>query len=50
MRWRGVSRYWGEERCIRDSGGEMCGKDLGVNGRIMLKWIFMKWGGEHGMD
>jgi len=22
----------------------MCGKDLGVDGRVVLKWIFMKWG------
>jgi len=29
----------------------MCGKDLGVDGSVVLKWIFMKWGcGEHGMD
>jgi hypothetical protein len=30
------------------------GKDhlegLAVHGRIMLKWIFKKWDGEHGLD
>jgi hypothetical protein len=39
-----VSHCGGEERCIQGSGGDMCGKDLGVDDRVILKWIFMKWG------
>jgi len=25
-------------------------KDLGLDGRIMLKWILKKWNGRHGLD
>jgi hypothetical protein len=25
-------------------------KDPGVEGRIILSWIFRKWDGEHGLD
>jgi len=24
--------------------------DRGVDGRIILRWIFRKWDGEHGLD
>jgi len=41
---------WGEERCIPGFGGES-GKrnerdhleDPGLDGRIILRWIFRKW-------
>jgi len=33
------SMYGGEERCIHGFGGE----DPGVDGRIMLRWIFRRW-------
>jgi hypothetical protein len=25
-------------------------KDPGIGGRVLLKWIFEKWEGEHGLD
>jgi hypothetical protein len=35
---------WGEERCLQGCGGEARGKqtteDLGVDGKIILKWLF----------
>ena len=25
-------------------------EDLGVDGKIILRWIFRKWGGRYGLD
>jgi hypothetical protein len=44
-----LSTYWGQKGCIRDFGGEPDAKnhleDPGVDGRIILRWIFSKWDG-----
>jgi len=41
------STYGGEERCIQGFGGETSEKnyleDPGVEGKIILRWIFRKW-------
>jgi hypothetical protein len=46
MGWA-CSANGGEERRIQGFGGEICGKDHlgdpGVDGRIILRWIFRKW-------
>jgi len=38
--------YGGEERCTQGSGGKHEGKrhlkDTGIDGRIILRWIFRK--------
>ena len=49
MRWAGhVASMGGKERCIQGfSGGNLSERDkigdVGVDGRIILRWIFRKW-------
>jgi len=46
MSWAG-SAYGGEEKCTGFWWGNLREKchlgDLGINGRIILRWIFRKW-------
>jgi hypothetical protein len=37
------SVYGEDERRIQGFGGKTRGKELGVDGRIILRWIFRKW-------
>jgi hypothetical protein len=51
MRWAGHVACGGSERCTQwlwwgDLRERDHFEDLGVNGRIILKWIFKTWVGE----
>ena len=56
MRWaEHVARMREEERCLQGFGGktrrkETTPEDPGVHGRIILRWIFRKLNGGHGLD
>jgi len=41
---RSVTGFWWENLGKRDHL-----EDKGMNGRIILRWIFRKWTGEHGL-
>jgi hypothetical protein len=54
MGWT-CSTYWGNERCIQGFDGEKLRetdhlKDLGLEGRIILKWISKQWDVFSGLD
>jgi hypothetical protein len=43
------STYWGEQRCVLVFGGEVDYlENPGVDGRIILRWIFKKLNRRHG--
>jgi len=49
----GTCGTYGGKRCVQGFGGDMREtdhlKDIGTDGRIILRWIFRKWN-EGGMD
>jgi hypothetical protein len=55
MRWAGHVARMGEERgsyriLVGRPEGRSHLEDPDVDGRIILKWIFKKWDGGHGLD
>jgi hypothetical protein len=49
IRWAGLVEHMGEKRGIyRVLVGKPEGKRPGIDGRIVLRWIFGKWG--YGLD
>ena len=48
------SAYGGVEKCIQFLVGKPEGKNLfegpGIDGRIILRWIFRKWDVGYGLD
>ena len=50
-----VARVGGEESCIQRHVGETLREvdhleEPALDGRIILRWIFRKWDGGHGLD
>jgi hypothetical protein len=50
IKWVGHEARTEKRRCIQGFGGETCGKEStwikpGIDGWIMLRWIFRKWDG-----
>jgi hypothetical protein len=47
---RACGTYGGQKKCSVDLRERDHLEDIGIDGRIILNWIFKKWDGRQGLD